>query len=240
MHLFTQQKSFAYLINIDHCGRIKSTPGKMYGPVGPDARPGIAGACRWAWPGERCETGQMTHGEHETVVDQLAEDPACDVAHGTAVPPSVTRTLVAVFASPVAEFLLRYGSDCGFRPILLEPDAGRAAVADVPAAEIVTELNDLGPSADVVVTDHHRPELGTMLRDLLKGQARWIGVLGNPRHPAPYIPALTELGVPAEVIDRVHRPVGLNIGSRTPAEIAIATLAGLLADRNGRPGGFSF
>ena len=41
-------------------------------------------------------------------------------------------------------------------------------------------------------------------------------------------------------IDRVHRPVGLNIGSRLPAEIAIATLAGLLADRNGRPGGFTF
>jgi xanthine/CO dehydrogenase XdhC/CoxF family maturation factor len=38
----------------------------------------------------------------------------------------------------------------------------------------------------------------------------------------------------------VHRPIGLNSGSRNPAEIAIATLAGLIADRNGRPGGFSF
>jgi xanthine dehydrogenase accessory factor len=51
---------------------------------------------------------------------------------------------------------------------------------------------------------------------------------------------LTELGVPEADIARVHRPVGLNIGSRTPAEIAIATIAGLLADRNGRPGGFGF
>jgi xanthine/CO dehydrogenase XdhC/CoxF family maturation factor len=38
----------------------------------------------------------------------------------------------------------------------------------------------------------------------------------------------------------VHRPIGLNIGSRTPAEIAVATLAGLLADRAGRAGGFDF
>jgi xanthine/CO dehydrogenase XdhC/CoxF family maturation factor len=38
----------------------------------------------------------------------------------------------------------------------------------------------------------------------------------------------------------VHRPIGLNIGSRTPAEIAVATLAGLIADRNHRPGGFDF
>ncbi|WP_341770684.1 XdhC family protein [Actinomadura rubrisoli] len=54
------------------------------------------------------------------------------------------------------------------------------------------------------------------------------------------MPALTELGVPAADIARVHRPIGLNIGSRTPAEIAIATLAGLIADRNARPGGFDF
>ena len=64
--------------------------------------------------------------------------------------------------------------------------------------------------------------------------------MGNPRHPGPHVAALTELGVPAADIARVHRPVGLNIGSRTPPEIAIATLAGLLADRNDRPGGFAF
>jgi len=38
----------------------------------------------------------------------------------------------------------------------------------------------------------------------------------------------------------VLRPIGLNIGSRSPPEIAVSTLAGLLADRNGRPGGFDF
>jgi len=54
------------------------------------------------------------------------------------------------------------------------------------------------------------------------------------------VAALQALGVPDNEIARVHRPVGLNIGSRTPAEIAVATLAGLLADRNGRPGGFEF
>jgi xanthine/CO dehydrogenase XdhC/CoxF family maturation factor len=64
--------------------------------------------------------------------------------------------------------------------------------------------------------------------------------MGNPRHPGPHVALLSELGVPAGEIARVRRPIGLNIGSRTPPEIAIATLAGLLADRNGRPGGFEF
>ncbi len=94
--------------------------------------------------------------------------------------------------------------------------------------------------ADVVVTDHHRDELGVLLRDALATKARWVGIMGNPRHAGPHVAALTELGVAAADIARVHRPIGLNIGSRIPPEIAISTLAGLLADRNSRPGGFAF
>jgi xanthine/CO dehydrogenase XdhC/CoxF family maturation factor len=183
-------------------------------------------------------------------------DPSCAVAHGTRGPGDVpsadaiahrapapadaTRTLVAVFDSPVASYLLRYGADCGFRPVLLEPDAGRAAAAVAAGAEVISDPGGFGPSSDVVVTDHHRPELDAVVRDLLAVKTRWIGVMGNPRHPAPYRPALVAAGLLEEEIARVHRPVGLNIGSRTPPEIALATLAGLIADRNGRPGGFAF
>ncbi|MFF5992958.1 XdhC family protein [Prauserella flavalba] len=162
-------------------------------------------------------------------------DPTCDVAHGKAEGGTAERTLVAVFASPVAEYLLRYGRDLGFTPVLVDPDPERAR-----AAGAVTAVPGLDGTADVVVTDHHREELGEVLRDALAQPARWIGVLGNPRHEGPHVAALQALGVDTADIARVHRPVGLNIGSRTPPEIAIATLAGLLADRNGRPGGFHF
>jgi xanthine dehydrogenase accessory factor len=91
-----------------------------------------------------------------------------------------------------------------------------------------------------VLTDHHRPELGIQLRDALAAGSRWVGIMGNPRHEGPHVAALTELGVPDSEIAKVHRPIGVNIGSRTPPEIAIATLAGLIADRNGKPGGFTF
>jgi xanthine/CO dehydrogenase XdhC/CoxF family maturation factor len=94
--------------------------------------------------------------------------------------------------------------------------------------------------ADVVVTDHHRDELGYLLRDALAAKSRWVGIMGNPHHAGPHVAALEALGVAPGEIARVHRPIGLNIGSRTPPEIAISTLAGLLADRNARPGGFSF
>lgn len=174
------------------------------------------------------------------MTDQHA-DPRCDVAHGHAPASPGARTLVAVFASPVAGYLLRYGSDVGYDPVLLEPEAGRAAARSPAGVKLAASFAECaGPATDVVVTDHHRPELGAVLRDVLAGQASWVGVMGSPRHPAPHIPALAAVGVPAADIARVHRPIGLNIGSRSPAEIAIATVAGLIAEHNGCPGGFSF
>ena len=152
------------------------------------------------------------------------------------------RLIVAVFASPVAEVLVRWGMELGFRTVLVDPalQPGTAAQADRVAQgfdELADELAE--GDADVVVTDHHRDELGELLRDALARPARWIGVMGNPRHEGPHVAALSALGVPAAEIARVHRPIGLDIGSKQPAEIALSTLAGLLADRNGRSGGFA-
>jgi xanthine/CO dehydrogenase XdhC/CoxF family maturation factor len=166
-------------------------------------------------------------------------DPLCDLAHGMGTPRSDARTLVAVFASPVAEHLLHFGRHLGYRTVLVDPKPPTGA----PWADEV--LDALGPStvdstADIVVTDHDRPELGTVLRDALASPARWIGVMGSLRHTAPHLAALRALGTSEDDIARVHRPIGLNIGSHTPPEIALATLAGLVADRNGRPGGFAF
>lgn len=175
------------------------------------------------------------------MTQEFDADPSCAVAHGAPAGDTEARTLVAVFASPVAEHLLRFGRDAGFRPVLVEPDAQRAgAVTDAEITALRAVPADLDGTADVVVTDHHRAELGPVLRDVLAHPVRWVGVLGNPRHQGPHVEALQELGVAPSDIARVHRPVGLNIGSRTPPEIAIATLAGLLASRNNRPGGFEF
>jgi xanthine dehydrogenase accessory factor len=169
------------------------------------------------------------------------EDPSCAVAHGAAPVPVSDKVLVAVFGTPVAGFLLRYAADSGYQAVLVEPDPERAAAAKAEGITLADSVDGFpAGAADVVVTDHHRPELGVLLRDALASDARWVGIMGNPRHEGPHVAALSELGVPTEEIGRVHRPIGLNIGSRAPAEIAISTLAGLIADRNGKPGGFSF
>lgn len=153
------------------------------------------------------------------------------------------RRLVAVFSSPVAEMLLRFGVELGFRSVLVEPDPTRLLGPPRPHGD--TYVGDLAAAGvdehtDVVLTDHHRHEIGAVLKEALAGTPRWVGIMGNPKHEGPHVAALRELGVGDADIARVHRPVGLNIGSRTPAEIAVATLAGLIADRNHRPGGFQF
>jgi xanthine dehydrogenase accessory factor len=170
-------------------------------------------------------------------------DPACAMAHGDLPPPDEERTLVAVFVSPVARYLLHFGHDLGYRTVLVEPDP-RVVMdtdrANADAVEASAKSAQLDPRTDVVVTDHDRRELGPVLAEVLAHPVRWIGVMGALRHSAPHIEALRGLGLAEEQIAQVHRPIGLNIGSRTPPEIAIATLAGLIADRTGRPGGFTF
>jgi xanthine dehydrogenase accessory factor len=179
-------------------------------------------------------------------VSDAGFDPACATARGESTPDDPAPeagTLVAVFDSPVAGHLLHFARDCGFGTALFEPQGEATAThAAVYADRVVTALGGLGldTTVDVVVTDHDRPELGQVLQEALAATPRWIGVMGSPRHPAPHLPALRALGVPDHTISRVHRPIGLNIGSRTPAEIALSTLAGLIADRRGRPGGFDF
>src|SRR5260370_34353318 len=102
------------------------------------------------------------------------EDSACAVAHDPVPATSAAgeRTLVAVFASPVAGYLLRYGADMGFRGLLLEPDEARAAGAAALGFPLLAAVpDDLDGSTDLVLTDHHLPELGVILRDALASTA---------------------------------------------------------------------
>jgi xanthine dehydrogenase accessory factor len=173
------------------------------------------------------------HGEPGHVHDQ-----ACAAAHGEVTLPADPRRLVLVFASPVAEEAALLADRLGWPTVLLDPDPDKLAAVPPPARPIGSVgAAALDATCDVVVCDHERPELGDVLAAVLAGPTRWVGVMGSLRHTAPHVAALRERGVPEEVIARVHRPIGLDVGSRTPPEIALSTVAGLLADRNGRSGG---
>jgi len=170
-------------------------------------------------------------------------DSACLAAHGDATTDpagdaAAAPLVVAVFATGVATQLVHFAHHLGWRTVVVDP-AGVpddvAAAADTVADRLTPELVE---GADVVLTDHHRDEIGPLLRDALAAEPRWVGIMGSRRHEAPHPAALRALGVDEDEIGRVHRPIGLDIGSQTPPEIALSTLAGLVADRAGRDGAF--
>jgi xanthine dehydrogenase accessory factor len=170
-----------------------------------------------------------------------ADGTECSIAHGEVVTPRpADRHLVAVYASDVATYLLAWGRELGFDTALLEPEPVRVTRGHRANADAVHHDPGRVPidtMTDVVVTDHHRHDLGPVMAPLLRAAPRWIGIMGSPRHVGPHQEALATEGVAPALIAAVRRPIGLDIGSKAPAEIALATLAGLLADRNGRTGG---
>src|SRR4051794_764230 len=104
----------------------------------------------------------------------MFDSQACALAHGAVAPSPDGRAVVAVFDSPVATHLLHFAATLGFQVALTE-DCTDVSITD---------------NTDIVVTDHDRPELGEVLRAALATDARWIGVMGSPRHTAPHIEAL--------------------------------------------------
>ena len=169
-------------------------------------------------------------------------DPACDVAHGDAPAPKAAaeKVLVAVYANDVSRYLLAWGRQLGFATVLVEPDPDSVTDAHRTVADTVVHDPTATDAAgtDVVFTDHHRDDIGPVMAPLLRAGPRWLGIMGTPRHEGSHGEALREQGVDEDLIATVRRPIGLDIGSKAPAEIALSTLAGLLADRNGRDGGF--
>jgi xanthine dehydrogenase accessory factor len=78
----------------------------------------------------------------------------------------------------------------------------------------------------------HDPRIDDMaLMEALKGDAFFIGAMGSTRTSDKRRERLKQLDLSDEQISRLHGPVGLPIGSKTPAEIAIAILAQLTALR---------
>ena len=152
--------------------------------------------------------------------------------------PQPTRVIFA--ATPVARSLLRLAPEVGFRTVLVETRPQRLAGADWPSAVTKLDRLDAALGADlyVVHTDHDAPDLVESLRVLLPRNPRFIGLVGSRRHTGHHLEALRAKGVQENVIARIKSPVGLDLGAVTPAEIAVSILAGLVATRRGRPGGW--
>jgi xanthine dehydrogenase accessory factor len=85
-------------------------------------------------------------------------------------------------------------------------------------------------SSIVIVTRGHRDDM-RVLRWAVRTRARYIGMIGSKRKTITIFRELTKEGISAHLFERVHAPVGLDIGAITPEEIAVAITAELIAVR---------
>ena len=153
-------------------------------------------------------------------------------------------TLVIFGAGQVAIPLVRFATVLGWRTVVADgrerfatrerfPDAGEIRIGLL--AEIAAEMKYDASTFVILVAHDYKFEV-PVLRVVLEREPAYIGLLGNRSRGAAVLRFLAEEGVGAEALSRVHVPIGLDIGARTPSEIALSVLAEALAVRNGRPG----
>lgn len=140
--------------------------------------------------------------------------------------------MIVVGAVHIAQPLVAMARLCGYDPVLIDPRGSFGAAHRFPGERIVEDWPDeamaaLAPDArTAVVTLTHDPKLDDpALRVALGSPAFYIGCLGSPRTHAKRLDRLRAAGVTEETIARIHAPVGLAIGAKSPAEIAVSIMA---------------
>lgn len=152
-------------------------------------------------------------------------------------PPS---RLVVVGAVHIAEPLARMAVSAGYQIVLIDPRRGFASRRQFEAFTVIADWPDVAIQKlkidrfTAIVTLTHDPKLDdAALRVALQSDAFYIGCLGSRKTHAGRLSRLRAAGVEEADLARLHGPVGLPIGARTPAEIAIAILAELTQVRRG-------
>jgi xanthine dehydrogenase accessory factor len=171
------------------------------------------------------ETGLICGGQMEVFIEPLQPTPR----------------LLIVGAGHVGFQLARVAGGLGFRVQVIDDREKYASAERFPGADVVVDdipgwlsRAEIPPSAFVVVvTRGHRHDLDA-LRALAPRELGYLGLIGSRAKVARLFEALAAEGVPDEALARVHAPIGLDIGAVTPAEIAVAIAAELVAVRYGK------
>ena len=148
--------------------------------------------------------------------------------------------LLIIGAGQLSKYLAQMAQALDYCVIVCDPREEYADTWDVPGAELQRGMPDdvvidLNPDAhSAVVTLTHDPKLDDMaLLEALKSPAFYVGAIGSKKNNEARRKRLAEFDLSQTEIDRLHGPVGLKIGSKTPPEIAIAILGEMTAVKNG-------
>jgi len=151
------------------------------------------------------------------------------------VPP---QRLIIVGAVHIAQSLAPMATMIDFDVTVVDPRGAWATTQRFPGVKVIKDWADeafqeMGLDASTaVVTLTHDPKLDDpALESALKSDAFYIGALGSRRTHAKRKERLAEVGITDEMFARIHGPVGLNIGAKSPAEIAVSILGQIIEVR---------
>ena len=146
------------------------------------------------------------------------------------------RRIAIVGAVHIAQELVPMATRAGFDVTVIDPRQAFASPERFPNVKLSTEWPDkamrdleIDPRT-AIVTLTHDPKLDDPALDAaLKSDAFYIGALGSKSTHAKRLERLGALGFTKEQLARIQGPIGLDIGARSPAEIAIAILGQMIA-----------
>lgn len=195
-----------------------------------------------AWPDGRLEGDRSMASELSTLFPGPAAELRGDLFLQVLAPPPA---LVVVGAVHLAQSLVSLAQTLGFRVRVVDARRVFAAPERFPTAdELVVAWphkaltpQQLRPQDAVVVLTHDRKFDLPALKAALHSPVGYIGLLGSQNTQAKRKAALREMGFDEAALARIHGPVGLDLGGREPAEIALAILAEIIAVQHGRSGG---
>jgi xanthine dehydrogenase accessory factor len=144
--------------------------------------------------------------------------------------------LIVVGAVHIAQPLLQMARLCGYDGTLIDPRSAFGSALRFPGERIVEDWPDealeaLAPDGrTAIVTLTHDPKLDDpAIRVALRAGGFYLGCLGSTRTHAKRVERLRAEGFAEAEIARIHAPVGLDIGAKTPAEIAVSVMAQITA-----------
>ncbi len=149
--------------------------------------------------------------------------------------------LLIIGAGQISRYLAQMALALDYEVTVCDPREEHGAGWDVPGTKLVNTMPDdtlLAMRADArcaVVALTHDPKLDDLvLLEALKSPAFYVGAVGSRLNNDRRRDRLaTHFGLTVDELARLHGPVGLPIGSRTPPEIAVAIVAEMVAVRNG-------
>ncbi|MFY0633107.1 MAG: XdhC family protein [Vannielia sp.] len=140
--------------------------------------------------------------------------------------------MAVVGAVHIAQFLVPMARMAGYDPFLVDPREAFATPERFPGTTISHDWPDEAlatwglDARTAVVTLTHDPKIDDpAIAAALASECFYLGALGSTRTHAKRVERLQAAGADAEQIARIHAPVGLNIGAKSPAEIAVSVLA---------------